>query len=129
MGKILRRRSKMNRIARLTSLVLLVALCVLMLAACGVNSYSKKLEKAGYEVTALNKDEIKEYNETDSDYTYKGMLGAIKADGNVVYVVKMKSKSEAKSIAKELGYKATVEVKGKIVIAGTEDGVKAAIGK
>lgn len=121
----------MNRIARFTALVLLVALCVLALASCGVSSYEKRLDKAGYEVTVLDKDELKEYNEADEDYDYKGILGATGKDGNVVYVMKMKSKSQAKSIAAEFGTVngMTTETKGKVVFFGTEDGVKAAMGK
>lgn len=120
----------MNRIARLVSLVLLVALCVCVLASCGVGSYEKRLDKAGYEVTALDKDELKEYNEADTDYDYKGVLGAIKGT-DAVYVMKLKNSKQAKDIAAEMSTvpNMTVEIKGKVVFFGTEAAVKAAMGK
>lgn len=122
----------MNRIARLTALVLLVALCVFALASCGVSSYEKKLDKAGYEVTALDKDELKEYNEEDKDYDYKGILFATNGT-DAVYVMKLKNKTQAADVAKEqegaMIKGMVTEVKGKVVFFGTEGGVKAAMGK
>ena len=130
----------MTKMIKLTSLLLLVALCVGVLASCGVNSYEKRLDKAGYTVEVVNKDDLKAMNEKldaleeddDIEYKLKAFLSAIDLeDGKYVEVAKFGSKKQAKAFAEKriegLGMYEKVEVKGKFVVYGTEDGVKDAM--
>ena len=120
----------MNRMIKLTSLLLLVVLCVGVLASCGISSYEKRLEKAGYTVIAAEKDELKEYDEADTDYGYKKMSAATKG-ADYVYVVKLQNKKQAKLYAEECATveKWTTETKGSVVVFGSEAAVKAAFGE
>lgn len=124
----------MKRVLSLVSLLLVLVMCVFMFASCGMNSYEKRLEKAGYEVEVADKDELEEINEEAEDYKIKGMLVATKGL-NTVTITKFGSSKQAKEQAEDAQDYAdsipgfTVEIKGKYVIAGTEDAVKAALGK
>ena len=119
----------MNKITRLTSLVLLVVLCVSVLASCGgVGSAEKKLEKAGYTVVAVEDEYIEKANDARDDYKIKAAITAYDAESSeYVSVIKLASKKQAKAYAEEIGSGA--EVKGKTVIYGTEAAVKVALGK
>ena len=118
----------MNKFTKLTSLLLLVALCVCVLASCGgVGSAEKKLEKAGYTIVAVEDEYIEKANEARDDYKIKAAITAYDADdGEYVSVIKLASKKQAKAYAEKI---AGAEVKGKAVIYGTEAGVKVALGK
>ena len=129
----------MTKIMKLTSVLLLVVLCVGVLASCGgVGSYEKKLEKAGYEVEVVEKEDIDEANEAfkeaEEDYKIKAGLTAANEDGEMVSITVFASKKQAESYADAMKGLASIsgvkiEVDGKAVLVGTEDGIKAALGK
>lgn len=122
----------MTKALRITSLLLVMLMCIAMLASCGIGSYEKKLEKAGYEVEVADKDEIAEMNEEEDDYKVKAMLVATKGL-NSVTVIKLASQKQAKELVEELDGSLldilTIERKGAVVFYGTEDAVEAAMGK
>lgn len=123
----------MNKMIKLTALLLLVVVCIGVLASCGAISYQKRLEDAGYQVVKTAKEEIKEINKDEKNpYKYKAFVYGETLDDNVT-VVKLASAKQAKQLGSE--FKGSpdkfpfVEIKGKFVIFGTEAGVKAAMGR
>lgn len=123
----------MTKALRITSLLLVMLMCIAMLASCGIGSYEKKLEKAGYDVEVADKDDIEDLNEEDDEYKVKAMLTAKKNVVNTVMVIKFASSKQAKAYAEELEKIDTsltnTVVKGSVVITGTNDAVDAALGK
>ncbi len=124
----------MTKVLRITSILLVMLMCIAMLASCGVGSYEKKLEKAGYDVEVADKEDIEKMNkDEDGDYKVKAMLTAKKNIVNNVVVIKFASSKQAKSYAEELEKLDTsltnTVVKGSVVITGTNDAVDAALGK
>lgn len=123
----------MTKALRITSLLLVMLMCIAMLASCGIGSYEKKLEKAGYDVEVADKDEIEKMNEEDDEYKVKAMLTAQKNIVNTVMVIKFASSKQAKAYAEELEKIDTsltnTVVKGSVVITGTNDAVDVALGK
>jgi hypothetical protein len=122
----------MTKALRITSLLLVMLMCIAMLASCGIGSYEKRPEKAGYEVEVADKDDIAEMNEEEDDYKVKAMLVATKGL-NSVTIVKLASQKQAKELVEELDDSVfdvlTIERKGAVVFYGTEDAVEAAMGK
>ena len=118
----------MNKIIKLTSLLLLVVVCVGVLASCGVSSYANKLEKAGYTVSEYEKEYIDNQNKERTDRQIKAAFIASEKGGESVAVIKLGSAKEAKAYMEEFDLD-NAERKGAVVIYGTEAGVKAAIGK
>ncbi|MBQ3589412.1 MAG: hypothetical protein II980_03075, partial [Clostridia bacterium] len=113
----------MTKALRITSLLLVMLMCIAMLASCGIGSYEKKLEKAGYDVEVADKDEIEKMNEEDDEYKVKAVLTAQKNIVNTVMVIKFASSKQAKAYAEELEKIDTsltnTVVKGSVVITGT----------
>lgn len=115
-----------KKIITIVAIIALVAILAVCLVACNAQSYTKKLEKKGYTVTSFEADESAEY---DAEW---GVVGIKKGDGilsvpDTVTVIKFKKTQDAKdyeAYSKELGL--SVYRTGKIVIAGSEAGVKAA---
>ena len=121
----------MKRVLSIISLTLVLVLCLFMFASCGVKSYAKRLEKAGYEVKMVEKDEIKEANEKADGYKFKAGLSASKGD-DYVSITKFGSKKQAEKYVESLGAAASFikyEIKGSCLIVGTEQGIKDALGK
>ena len=125
---------------KILSLALVAVLLLACLTACGsIESYAGKLEKAGYKVEVVSKEDIKDHAEemglNVDDGVVVSMLYAAKADGlipSMVVVMECESSDAAKHIAETadgglglLGM--AVEVKGKFVIAGTKSAVAVAI--
>lgn len=111
-----------KKVLAIVAVIALVAILGVCLIACNADSYTKKLEKAGYTVSSYkgeNGDEAK---------IEWGVVG-IKV-GSTVTVVKFKSTDDAK--AAEESHKGSllkvgdVYRNGKIVIWGDAEGVKAA---
>lgn len=119
----------MNKIIKLTSLLLLVVMCIGVLASCGISSYENRLEKAGYEVTTYEKEYIEKQNDERDDRKIKaGLIAGNSKDGEYVEVIKFASAKQAKAYIDEFDLD-DAERKGAVVIYGTEAGVKAALGK
>ena len=102
-----------------------------MLGSCGVKSYAKRLEKAGYTVENATKNEINETNKAaGGEYKIKAALEATNGK-DYVWIMKFATKKQAKDQAAVMeaygGF--VVEVKGKALIYGTSQGVKDALGK
>lgn len=120
----------MTKTLRLTSLLLLVVLCVGMLASCGISSYQKRLEDAGYTVEVISDEDIAEANENSDEYEIKASLTAYKGL-NSVTVTKFANADQAEKFADDadlVDLLGDIEVEGSVVIMGTEDAVKAALG-
>ena len=114
---------------RLLSLLLIVVLCVGMLTACGMNSYQKKLEDAGYTVEVVSQEELEEtnamYEQMGIDITIKGGLSAVKDLTSYVSIIQLGSKSEAEDLAasfKLIGMDYVID--GSYLITGDEEGLK-----
>ena len=113
-----------KKLIALIAVIAIVAILGVCLVACNAKSYQSKLEKKGYKVTV----------ETDygDNSKYEWTVDAVKAEisltnaqADYVSVVKFKNIDDAKQAekdAKDNGV--TVKRSGKIVIGGTEQGVK-----
>ncbi len=124
----------MKKTLRIVSLLMVVAMCAIALASCGIDSYKKNLEEAGYTVTVTSDEELKKLNEKAEDYEVKAVLVANKDIIYNVTITQYASKKQAEAqaeVAKNLNKipGVTVKVDGKFVIAGSDSAVKAAMGE
>lgn len=125
----------MKKTLRIVSLALVSIMLVFVLASCGMGTYEKRLEKAGYDVDVADEADLEELNELyvklEQDYEAKAYLTAKKTELNSltfesVTIIKFASKKQATAYAEETD--GAVQ-KGKIVIFGTEDAVDVALGE
>lgn len=106
----------------IVAVIALVAILGICLVACNAESYEKKLEKAGYNVTSMSADEAKDEGAEWGVAARKGT--------DIVYVVKFAKTDDAKEFEKNVptigvgSFKVVVDRVGSIVIYGTEQGVK-----
>ncbi len=115
-----------KKIIAIVAVIALVAILGVCLVACNSESYSKKLEKAGYTVIALTEEDLE-----DSDASIEWGLNATKANGllnwDTVSIVKYKDSDDAKDAESDavrlLGEDCVYRV-GKIVMVGTAQGIK-----
>jgi len=113
-----------KKVIALIAVIAIVAILGVCLVACNAKSYQSKLEKKGYKVTVetdYDKDSKYEWSVTG----VKAEISLTNASADSVSIVKFKSLDDAKQSeknAKDNGI--TVKRSGKIVIAGTEQGVK-----
>lgn len=114
---------KANRkVLAIVAVIALVAILGVCLIACNADSYTKKLEKAGYKVSSYTAEKSEEG---------KIEWGVVGINGlSMVSVVKFKSTDDAKE-AEKSHKESSIKVgdvyrNGKIVIWGDADGVKAA---
>ncbi len=121
-----------KKIIAVVAIIALVAVLGVCLVACNADSYTKKLEKAGYTVSSYKAEKDEEGK------IEWGVTGA-KSLTDTVTVIKYKKTDDAKAAESDLnktleaagilGDLAGVEKvyrSGKIVIFGSEAGVKAA---
>ena len=124
----------MKKTLRIVSLLMVVVMCAIALASCGIDSYKKNLEEAGYSVTVSSDDDLEKLNEKAEDYKVKAVLVASK---DIIYNVtstQYASKKQAEAQAEEAKKLnklpgVTVKVDGKCVLVGTDSAVKAAMGE
>ena len=122
-----------KKVMAIVAVIALVAILGICLVACNAESYEKKLEKAGYKATTYTGDDAKD--EADSDADVEWVVVGVKAeislasglDGDFVTVIKFKNTDDAKDAEADaiegLGKDCVYRI-GKIVISGTEQGVK-----
>lgn len=120
--KILEETNMKKKIIAVVAIVALVAILGVCLVACNADSYKKKLDKAGYTVTVFEADDV------DEGVNIEWGLYAVKTSGvsmDMVTVAKYKSEKDAKK-AEERGKNEHMSTyrSGKLVIVGTEQGVK-----
>ncbi len=121
-----------KKVMAIVAIIALVAILGVCLVACNADSYTKKLDKKGYTVSSYKADK-----EEEAKIEW-GVTG-VKSPTDTVTVIKYKSTDDAKAAESDL--KATIEASGalgslagleqvyrtgKIVIFGSEAGVKAA---
>ena len=115
--------------------LLVVFVLVFALASCAsLESYEKKLDKAGYEVEVLTEDEIADFADEfgldPEEFGVKGILNAEhEEDEEYIVIIECDSKDNAEKLAEDLdavlalaGADAVVD--GKFVLAGTEEAIK-----
>ena len=121
------------KMTKIVSLLLVVVLCVAMLAACGgMDSYAKKLEKAGYTVEVAEEDDLADSNEYLALMGIEGELtGGLEAekDSEGVFIYEFDKAATAEAFVEIMGgeyedYGMKIEQDGKIVIMGTEAAVE-----
>ena len=120
-----------KKIIALVAIVALVAILGVCLVACNADSVEKKLTNKGYTVLKIN--------ENATDFSAKTLYAALKNDSNfeegivaakdtnsMVIVIWFKSTDAAESFKGNTLLKTVdkVERVGKVVYAGTEQGVK-----
>lgn len=124
-----------KKIIALVAIVALIAIVAVCLTACNADSIEKKLDKAGYTVQVYDSEEDKEKG---IEWVVSGSKGDISIGGGVnvdydfVTVTKFAKTEDAKKAveeAEESGVDEGMTIKriGKIVYAGTEQGVKDAM--
>ena len=118
-----------KKILAIVAVVALVAILGVFLVACNASSYTKKLEKKDYVVTnLLDSESGQSVDRSKVEWAIMGVKvgNPLAGDaGEMVIVAKYKKTSDAKDaekVAKQTSEK--VYRTGKIVIAGTEQGVK-----
>ncbi len=106
-----------KKVLAIVAVIALVAILGVCLVACNAESYEKKLEKAGYDV------EVVEDAGKDAEWM---VMAKKKGSFDTVTIVKCTSLDDAKDAEKEAKDMGGVSVyrTGKIVMVGTEQGVK-----
>ena len=115
-----------KKVISIVAIIALVAILGVCLVACNADSYAKKLEKAGYVVQTFTGDEANDEAEAEG---VKWMVVGLKmnnlVDADSVMVVAFDNADDAKAFAEAMrGEGDHVELSGKVVIVGTEQGVK-----
>ncbi len=120
-----------KKIIALVAIVALVAVLGICLVACNQADYQKRLEKAGYKVASQSAENLG-VEEGKIEWAILAAKGgdSLISRPDTVMVVKFKNTDDAKSFESKMNEIAstvdgtTVKRSGKIVIAGTEQGVK-----
>lgn len=114
-----------KKVISIIAIVAIIAILGVVLVACNADSYQKKLEKAGYTVTAVEADE-------DDDYDIEWSVNGVKSNSLISYeavsVTKFADKADAEdyeeAMIKVVGEDCVYRT-GKIVIVGSsKDAVK-----
>ena len=111
-----------KKIISIIAIVAIIAILGVVLIACNASDYSKKLEKKGYAVTVVNGDDDSSY-----DFIVNGTKASLGNGVSVetVTVTKYKKSEDAKKAYNDAkSNDIAVSRSGKIVIVGTEQGVK-----
>ena len=117
-----------KKVLAIVAVVALVAILGVCLVACNADNYEKRLEDKDYVVLTFKGDDIPDEYKDDAAIEFvvkgtKGLGGLI--GGESVTVIKFKKSGDAKDYAEEMEKVAEkVKRSGKIVIYGTEQGVK-----
>ena len=126
----------MKRTVRILSLALMLAMIAFVFASCAsMETYEKRLDDAGYDVDFYNASTIELVNGVfESEGEDYRVISAISAENkkNYVFIYEFGSSSEAKAFYEDEssdGYYDKVEIKGSMVIMGTEAAVDTALGK
>ena len=112
-------------IVSIVAVIAIVALLGVFLVACNADSYKSKLEKKGYTVSTYTPDDDES---DDIEWGIMASKGAGILGGDYVIIVKYKNLDDAKEAeaeankSKTTGYECSRQ--GKIVFAGTTQGVK-----
>lgn len=104
----------------IVAVIALVAILGVCLVACNAESYTKKLEKAGYRAESI------ELSDSQSETIEWIVSGGKLKTGDSVTITKFKNTDDAKdaeTVGKKLGDEYCYRT-GKIVIVGTAQGVK-----
>ncbi|MBO4694331.1 MAG: hypothetical protein J5656_00185 [Clostridia bacterium] len=119
-----------KKIIALIAVIAIVAILGVCLVACNAKSYQSKLEKKGYTVSVSENE--KDDNNADVEWVVSAQKGGVlSGDFQAVTIAKYKNVDDAKKAEKDakdganngiISYK--VSRSGKIVIVGTEQGVK-----
>ena len=111
-------------IIAIVAVIALVAILGVVLMACNADSYKSKLERKGYSVT------VSERNDDNVEWSLTASKGAL-LNGDSVSIAKYKTVDDAKKAEQDLkdlqdNGLVSYEVyrSGKIVMAGTKQGVK-----
>jgi len=112
-----------KKVLSIVAIIALIAVMTVCLVACNANTYEKKLDKAGYKVSTLDKEDIEDaYGDDDADISWavSGVKGL-----NSVTVIKYKKIADAKDFVEDMkGIPGiTVERSASYVFIGTADAV------
>ena len=115
-----------KKIVALVAIVMLVAILSVCLVACNQKDYEKRLKDEKYTVVSLSAEDLGVDKEDASiEWAVKGTKGSITSGIQTVTVIKFAKTDDAKEFADNLSEKLyTIKRSGKIVIYGTEQGVK-----
>lgn len=84
-----------KKIMAIVAVIALVAILGICLVACNADSYTKKLEKAGYNVATASEDDVDKYLGKDADVEW-AVIGQSGLD--IVLVAKLADKDAAEDI-------------------------------
>ncbi len=110
-----------KKIIALVALVALVAILAVCLVACNQKDYEKRLKDAGYRVEGLSANDDLGVEDAEVEW---GIAATKLKSADFVTVVKFKNTDDAKDCESAMGKLFEVKRSGKIVIFGTEQGVK-----
>ena len=121
-----------KRIISIVAIVALVAILGVCLIACNEETYAKRLEKAGYTVEVATHEDLEvlatNFKDLGVEIEIKWAVGGTKGSDNVT-VIAFATEEQATAYANMINLtsqisKMKAETKGKILIAGTEQGIK-----
>lgn len=123
-----------KRIMVIVAMIALVALLGVCLVACNKDSYEKKLDKKGYTVVSVSTEQLEQYAGEEVqgvEWAIGGVKGDVTSeDFEMVIIIKYESKKDAEKFENEVKAEGAEDEgfvfkrNGKIVIFGTEQGVK-----
>ena len=111
-----------KKIISIIAIVAIIAILGVVLVACNASDYEKKLDKKGYAVTVLNGND-----NTNYEFIVNGTKASLGSGVSVqtVTITKFKKADDAKKAYEDAkGNNLPASKSGKIVIVGTEQGVK-----
>jgi hypothetical protein len=124
----------MKRFLKIIAILLVTLMGATMLASCGMGTYERRLEKAGYTVVKYEGEKLESQQQSfeKKGYEIKSYMVATKTDTSnfsVITIIKFSSKAEAKEyISAQLVNTSPVR-KGATVLLGSEDAKNIALGK
>jgi hypothetical protein len=121
-----------KKVISIVAIIALVAILSVCLIACNADTYAKRLEKAGYTVEVATQEDMEvlatNFKDLGVQLEIKWAVGGTKGSDNVT-VIAFATEEQATAYANMINLtsqisKMKAETKGKILIAGSEQGIK-----
>lgn len=124
----------MKKTIKITSIVLVILMCAITLASCGINTYVRRLEKAGYNVVEYEDEKLESEQSKfkSKGYEIKEYLIATKnsiSSFEIVTIIKFNTTKEAQRYIDEEMTGTEAVRQGATVLFGSEEAKNIALGK
>lgn len=121
-----------KKVISIVAMIALVAVLGVCLVACNENTYAARLEKAGYTVEVATQEDMEtlatNFSELGVEIEIEWAVGGQKGSDNVT-VIGFATEEQATAYANMINLTSAIsgmraETKGKVLIAGSEQGIK-----